>query len=193
MTQNVLAYVDGQLLIHVATGLIGSEIQMKRESSSTMGFNFKVLVSRAETEGHVSTTRVDMLLPELLADAVKDAVPHGNRVSTLANIRERLVAGSTHGLKPGALLLVEQAKLEPSPEASPAGDLLSGERCQMMHLRSGDFFLRAFVAHDHAMLLTHLSAQPIEALGVLKWTTPYEAPGSMYPNLGFRVCCAWLR
>ena len=184
----VLVYVDHDLTCQVATGLIGSEVALRRQGSSRVGVNFKVLLEREVGEERATTTRIERLLPEVLVKAVHDALPAKARV--LDDVRDRLVAGASDGFRPGTPLLVEQATLEFPSNGQSA--VLAGEVCGKGRLLSGRYAMDVYLRDGHVAAVTDLQNQPVQVMGVLRWTPPYAIPGSTNINLALRLAAVWL-
>jgi hypothetical protein len=185
----VLVYVDPLLTRQVASGVIGSEVSLTQKDSRTAGINFKVLLSRSSGEERSTTTKVSELLPEVVAEAVYEAVD--SRIDSLENARERLIAGSANAFKPGSPVIVGNASL--SAEGHLASSQLSGEACALYRLKIGEFFVHCYFPVDAKATCDSLVTQPIEILGLLRYTPSYSVPGAMSLNLGLRVCAVWLR
>ena len=184
----VLVYVDQDLACQIATGLIGSEVGLRRHTSSKVGVNFKVLLERDAGEERASSTRIESLLPEVLVEAVYEALPL--KVPILDDIRDRLVAGAGNGFPPGTPLLVEQGTLEFAAGGNPI--LLAGENCEKARFQSGRYEMDAYLHDGHVAALRELSGEPLQVMGVLRWTPPYSIPGSTAINLGLRIAAIWL-
>lgn len=187
-----LAYVDHPLALQIATGLIGSEVGLSKSTQSTAGVNFKVIFSATEMAQHSTTTRLEHLLPEVLVDALVDAVP--NTFDLLDDVRDRLHAGHSEHLMPGSSLHLRRAQLFAVPDdAEGVEKVLAGEECEVALLRSGDFEIRAFMNLAHAGAVSRLYSKPLEVLGVLRYTPSYGDGGASAVNLGLRVAALWLK
>lgn len=185
----VLVYVDSLLARQVASGVIGSEVSLTEKDSRTAGINFKVLLSRSSGEERSTTTKVSELLPEVVAEAIHEAV--NSRIDSLDNARERLIAGSMNAFRPGNPVIVGNAFL--SMEGHIANAQLSGESCSLYRLKIGDFFIQSYFPIEAISVCASLMSQPVEILGLLRYTPSYSVPGAMSLNLGLRVCAVWLR
>lgn len=186
-----VAFVDRPVAIQLATGLIGSEVSVARQETTTAGINFKVMFTGSHAAGTTSSTKVESLLPEVLVDALRRSVPA--RASTLDDIRSRLLPGSETVLAPGTAVLLERATLSPPPDSDQTELTLMGEQCSFALLRSGDFDMRCFYSPEHESGIRPLFGQPLEILGILRFTQPYPAAGAVALNLGLRVVAAWMR
>ena len=187
-----IAYVDHPVALQLATGLIGSEVALTKSSQSTAGVNFKVIFSAAETRQQSTSTRLENLLPEVLVDALVQVVPHTSDL--LDDVRDKLHAGHSDHLSPGASLMIRRAQLAPVPAGEPGVEtVLAGEECEVALLRSGDFTMRAFINQAHAGSVARLYGKPLAVLGVLRYTPPYGDGGASAINLGLRVAALWLK
>jgi hypothetical protein len=170
--------------------LIGSEVQLSQHVTSTVGLNFKVIVSRDTGTERATSTRIENLLPEVLVDAFKEEVPEHAR--TLDDVRSRLVAGAANGFRPGTPLLIHEATLGPLPGHAD-DEVLAGEMCAPGRIESGSYFLRSYFMAQHRDMMSQLAGQPVSILGVMRWTPSYEIPGASAANLAMRVASVWLR
>ena len=187
----VLAYIDHPLVCQIATGLIGSEVELRQHKSSIVGLNFKVMVSRDTGQERATSTRIENLLPEVLVDAVQEQVTE--RARTLDDVSSRLVAGVVDGFRPGTPLLIQEARLRAADGREDDDCLLAGELCAPSLIESGSYFLHSCFAAQHRETMHQLAGQPISILGVMRWTPSYEIPGASSVNLAMRVAAVWLR
>jgi len=185
----VLTFVDVPLLRQLATGIIGSEVKLTERDSNTYGINFKVLLSRSVGDERTRTTKISELLPELLSDAVYDAIQ--TRLDSLESQRPRFIAGTPGAFVPGTPLLVNNCVIV--GDGKNAATQLSGEACVSYRLKVGDFFIHSYIGQDAQRDVDSLVDQPLEALGVLRYTTPYTVSGAYNLNLGLRIAALWLR
>lgn len=186
---SVLTYVDELLARQIATGLIGSEVQLSKRSGSTVGINFKVLLQRNQGVETATTTRISDLLPELVAEALNEAIRE--RVNDLGIARSRLVAGSPGAYAPGTPVVVSNARL--SIREKEPKSVLAGEDCVRYRLIVNEYFVHAFGPHNAETLLDGMADQPIDVAGILRYTPAYPVPGAVSLNLGLRICAIWLR
>lgn len=185
---SVLTYVDEVLARQIATGLIGSEVRLTTREGSAVGINFKVLVRKDRGTEQSSATRVADLLPEVVADAIKESV--NVRVESLHESREKFVAGTGAALQPGTPVAITNVRLDSEGKVDA---MLSGEACVQYRLRANEIFLHAFVAKSSESVLDSLVGQPIEVIGILRYTPAYSIPGAIALSLGLRLCAVWLR
>ena len=89
--------------------------------------------------------------------------------------------------------MVRAASLIAAPAHDPSEDVLAGEECGMVLLKSGSYQIRGFVNAAHVLPIASLFDEPVEVLGILRYTAPYKAPGAAAINLGLRVIGVWLR
>lgn len=186
---SVLTYVDEVLARQIATGLIGSEVRLTHREGSSLGINFKVLVRQDRGTEQSSATRVADLLPELVAEAIKDEVKF--RIDSLTDNRERFVAGTSNAFQPGTPVAITNVRLDGVGKEAEA--MLSGEACIRYRLRANEVFLHAFATKVSEPVLDSLVGQPIEVIGILRYTPAYSVPGAIAPSLGLRLCAIWLR
>lgn len=186
-----IAYVDRELANQVATGLIGSQVALTKQRGATSGVNFKVIFSATTSTQHSSTTSIENLLPEVLMDAIQEVVP--DKVQSLDDARGRLLSGAADGFRPGDPLLLRNASLQALSDGSKVRQNLAGEACAATELASGSFSMHAFVREAHEPAIHTLFGEPLEILGVLRYTQPYRTKGAAALNLGFRVVAIWLR
>lgn len=182
-----LAYFDRDLLLQVATGIVGSEVTLARQESATAGFNFKVIFTGTSGTQHSTKVSTDRLLPEQVADAVYRQVP--DRAQSLEDVWPRLLPGNAKSLMPGTPLLLRRATLGTSTGAMTN----AGEDCVLAPVSSGDYQIRALIRAEDAAVVDSLTGQPVEILGVLRYVTPYLTQGAASLNLGFRLVAAWLK
>jgi len=185
----VLAYVDAPLTRQMATGLIGSEVKLTEREGKTAGINFKILLTRSTEDERSTTTKISDLLPEVVADAVYESTI--NRIDNLEIAREKLIAGSANAFKPGVPIVITNASI--STDGKDQNALLSGEGCILYRLRIGEFFVHAYCGKDAENEFDSFASQPVEVLGLLRYTPSYPVPGAMHLSLGVRVCAVWLR
>ncbi|MCD4655547.1 hypothetical protein K8T06_16625 [bacterium] len=187
----VLVYYDHELCVQLATSLIGSEVSLTHKAGDRFGFNFKVLVERERSSSISTTTNVQSILPEVLIEAIYDAVPH--KLDSLKQDKNRFVASTTTAFSPGTIIILNSIKLIHQPSESGKQIFLSGEKCDSFRIKDDDYFLQAFVQQGHGSLVTEHYNQPMDVLGVLRWRSPYSVPGCTAFNLGLRVGALWLR
>jgi hypothetical protein len=185
----VLTYIDPTFARQIATGLIGSEVQLTERRDSTHGINFKVLVSRSHSAEKTTTTKTADLLPEVIADALYDAIKE--RVSDLGNDRSRFVAGSQGAHQSGTPIMVLNCQL--ILEGKEAFAQLAGEDCVCYRLRTGEFYIQAYCPRNSESHLDNLVGHPIEVAGLLRYTSTYPVPGAFSLNLGLKICAIWFR
>ena len=185
----VLTYIDAPFARQIATVLIGSEVQLTDRKDYTSGINFKVLVTQSHGVQKTTTTRTADLLPEVIADALYDAIPE--RVSDLGTARLRFVAGSLNAYRPGTPIIISNGQLIMEGKQLPAQ--LAGEECICYRLQNGEFYVQAYCPHNSESLLDNLVGQPIEVAGLLRYSPAYRVPGAISLSLGFRICAIWLR
>jgi hypothetical protein len=185
----VLTYVDAPVARQIATSLVGSEVQLSENKNATVGINFKVLLTHASGATRTTTTKVSDLLPEVVADAIYEATQH--RLTDLADSRNKLIAGNAGAFSPGTPILLQNGIL--LSEGRDMGAVLSEEECMGFRVGIGSFFVNAYCPRSAAPIVESLVNQPIEAMGVLRYTPPYSAGGALSLTLGLRVCAIWLR
>ncbi|HVB42936.1 MAG TPA: hypothetical protein VNF47_09560 [Streptosporangiaceae bacterium] len=185
-----LAYVDQQLAYQLATGIIGSEVSLTKQRGASVGINFKVIFAANTGTEKSATTKVEHLLPEVLMDALYEAVP--NRAATLDSVRHRLLGGSNDSFRPGTPLLLHNAKIESHPPSSEEDRVLAGESCELFTISSGTFSIRGFANPSHASSVKQLIGEPIQILGILRYAAPYRVPGAVALNLGMRILGIWI-
>lgn len=185
----VLAYVDAPLVRQVATGVIGSEVKLTERNGTTTGINFKILLSRNTGKEQSVTTKISEVLPEVAAEAVREETKC--KIDNLEGARELLVAGGRNSFKPGMPIIVTNAIFSSDGKSSPVQ--LSGEPCAQYRLKIGDFFLHAYCSVGSEGEIDGFISQPVEVLGLLRYTAAYPVPGAMSLNLGLRICAIWLR
>lgn len=188
MSKSFVAHVDQELAVQLATGLIGSEVSLSKQSATTAGLNFKVIFTGTQTDATSRTTKVENLLPEVLVEALRQETPV--KAKSLDGVRERLLPGAADGCEPGTALLISECQLESLGETE---GVLMGEECRVALLKSGQFDMRAYFRPEHDLAVRAIFNQPLEALGILRYTSPYPASGAVALNLGFRLVAAWLR
>ena len=185
-----LAYVDQQLAYQMATGIIGSEVSLKKQRGTAAGINFKVIFTANSGIETSSTTKIEHLLPEVLMEALHEAVP--NRATTLDSVRQRLLPGSNESFRPGTPLLLRNALIQDPPPHEEEDLVLAGEKCELFTINSGSFSIRGFTNSSHASAVRQLIGAPAEVLGLLRYTPPYRVPGAVALNLGMRILGIWL-
>jgi hypothetical protein len=186
---NVLTFVDDTLARQIATGLIGSEVRLTTREGTARGINFKVLIQRDRSTEQSKTTRIAELLPETVAEAIREVVE--DRIDNLEASRERLIAGSKGAFRPGSTVLVGNAQI--SLETKQSHCVLSGEDCVQYRLQQNGFYLHAYCSKNAEPIFDSFSGQPVEVVGILRYTPAYAVPGALSLSLGLRVCAVWLR
>lgn len=191
MSDGVLVYVDQELSLQMAAGVMGSEVQVATSQSDTAGINFKVVFSsRSGVETSV-TTKVADLLPEALARGVRAKV--NTKIDSLELVRSRMLTGTADSFQPGAAVEIRDVILRGSVDQPGESALAGGEVCAAARIESAPYFCKAFLKAEHGSLVDEIADQPIDVLGVLRWTRAYEVPGGVAQNLGLRVAAVWLR
>ncbi|MEF8723423.1 MAG: hypothetical protein V5B30_12735 [Candidatus Accumulibacter delftensis] len=185
---NVLTYVDADLARQIATGLIGSEVRLAAREGTAFGINFKVLVRRDRGVEQSTTTKVSDLLPEVVADAVNEAVLE--RITSLQNDRERFIAGGTRAFRPGTPVAISNAQF--ILDGKLGKSVLGGEPCVQYRFQVGQFYLHAYCPMAAEKVFDSLVGQPVEVVGILRYTPAYTVPGALALSLGLRVCAVWL-
>jgi len=185
----VLVYTDEPLVRQIATGLIGSEVQIGEGQSSQSGINFKVLLTRTKSAHHNTTTKIADLLPEMISEAIHNAI--SEKIIDLNDARIKLVAGGPAAFAPGTPVLITNCQL--SGESIVTDAVLGTEECASYCLRINEFYLRAYIPKKAQGFFMNFLNQPVEVAGILRYTPPYNVPGALSLSLGLRICSLWLR
>ena len=188
MSHTILLYVDKELCVQLVTGMLGSEIHVSKQDSTAHGINFKVMLNRTSSTEKSVTTRIENLLPELVAQAAREATP--TKITSLSEARAQLMAGANGAIPTGTPALITDVNFE---EADHLPGLFGGEHCVPARISGQGSHVRAFLNERDGSLLEQVSGQPVDVLGVLRYTPPYAVPGGIAISLGLRVCAVWLR
>lgn len=186
--KRVQIHVDETIVYKMATGIIGSEVRLSERSGSSLGINFKILLRQDIGTEKSTTTKSSELLPELLAEAMNDAITE--RITDLASARSRFVAGMDGAYNSGAPIVISNVQLSLDDKDPKA--VLGTEDCVRYVLQGSNTCIHAFCLPKAEPILDTLVKKPLEVLGILRYTAPYNVPGAFPLNLGLRICAIWV-
>lgn len=199
-----LVYADRQLGVAMAVPLIGVQSQQVMEHGQTAGFNWLVQ-ARIERAGSASVMQdIRELLPEELAHAVLEAIPHGRKhlstkaaVSLLAATDDsRVLPGNPMSI--GGLLYIpgieELSTFDPfdPPPIDVKTFNFHGETCFAAELQGEGYRLPVYFGYDSRAQVAYCHTHPVELTGVLRWCPAYSPQGAASLHLAMRVGAVWL-
>ena len=186
-----LAYFERELLAQITTGILGSEISIALTEATNVWLNFKIILGSTSSSQHSSTVNVDKLLPEQIADAVKDACPL--TANSLEEIRSKLLPGQEEHLKPGTPIMLKKVKIYKNRVPGQQYIRVADEECASVIMESGQFNLCGIVSRTKIEDLEPILGEPVEVLGVLRLAPMLKTKASASDSLGLRIAAIWLR
>lgn len=200
-----LVYVDAKLVSAIAVKYVGMELGRTsgREISGSWNFLIQGEVSGAESSSVMRDIRE--MLPEDIVLAVVSQIPTSQvfgsvsqAVDSLSRTGEdRLVSGAAVRLR-GKLVVPNIVQtLDFDPFDPPDLDLpvvsFHDEKCFVAKLLGDDFELPVYVPVGAKSQVVYCHDNPVDVMGIVKWSPGYSPRGSRSLNLAVRVVALWLR
>ncbi|WP_424970630.1 hypothetical protein [Dinoroseobacter sp. S76] len=200
-----LVYVDGETIRSIAVKYVGMEIGRTsgREISGSWNFLIQGEVSGAETNSVMRDIRA--MLPEDIVLAVVPNLPSevvfssvGEAVEAFAQSGEnRLVSGAAVRLRGRIVVPNHDETLEFDPFAPPKLELpvvtFHDEQCFVVRVEGDDYRLPVYVPEAAKSQLVFCHDNPVDLLGIVKWSPGYSPRGGRSLNLAVRAVALWLR
>ena len=183
--ENTIVYVDSKLILPAAAKLVGSATISSNSKSKKGGFNWFANLNLDYTQNSSIETRTADLFPEDVLIAVYREIEHrGITIKEMANriqsnkIKTSDVIGVNGVLKIGHKF----PKMEFDPFDPPDIKLekrynIGGHTCFLTELIDEGFRIPLFFQEDALEVACYCHSKPIEVIGVVRWSPPYEIGG----------------
>lgn len=200
---NTLIYVDRELLVGIGAMLVGVSQQETTRKGYGASLNW-LIQSNVSIDDSLGVTRdIRELLPELLFYRVYPKI--SKKFDQVETAVKALATPETSELLPGTPVAI--SGVLSFPEITGVGSynpfdppnipvktfLIHGERCFVGRLHQSGFVLPAYFVEQAKSQVIFCQDQPVEVIGVLRWSPPYSPGGAKSLNLLLRVVALLLR
>lgn len=201
--RSVLIYVDRAFSISIAANLVGITKTISKSATTRIAVNW--LISAGADDGSITADQIDIreMLPEDLVYYFQDKIK--NRFESLKDLIPQLSTGVSSSLIPGNVVSVcgklffkdlamasNFSPFEPF-DVDLKSSIFHGEECIVAELKTEDYRIPIYLPVSSKYQVAFCHNQPVEIMGIVRWTPPYSPGGSSSINLAIRCAVIWLK
>lgn len=200
---NTTIYVDQKLIIAIAAKLVGVLRQESKGTSGSISLNWLIQSSVSADNGIDISRDVRELLPEDVVHLVYNHIQ--NKYINVSKCVDAMANVGDDQLFPGSVLSVQGGLSFPDLNNIPQYDPFNppninvrtfsvhGESCFAGQLASDGFVLPAYFLESAKDQVAFCSNEPVEILGITRWSPPYRPGGAKSLTKIIRVAAVLLR